>query len=88
MSAQQMPELMRSMLSKAAHITRKPARSSLVTEHIGNLCIQCEGRPTVRRTLDGPQPTISFHWFINCKRSNKAAVFAAISKATGSASHG
>lgn len=77
-----MPDLMRSMLSRAAHVDHRPPRRSLVTEHVGGICIQCEGRPTVRNTLDGPQPTVSFHWFIECRRSNKAAVRAAITQST------
>lgn len=59
--------LMRSMLMRASHITAP--HSTLVTEHVGDTCIQCEGRPTFRRTLDGLQPTISFHWFVNCSVS-------------------
>lgn len=65
--------LMRSMLMRASHIT--PPRSTLVTEHVGGVCVQCEGRPTFRNTLDGTQPTISFHWFIGCKRASKADVW-------------
>jgi len=64
--------LMRSMLTRAAHL--KPHGSTLVTEHVDGVCVQLEGRPVVRRTLDGMQKTISFHWFIECRRSNKAAV--------------
>lgn len=77
-------DLIRSMLSRAGHITHKPYRSSLVTERVGDVFIQCEGRPTFRRTLDGVQPTVSFHWLIDCKRSSKSKVFAALAAATGS----
>lgn len=77
--------LVRSMLSRAAHVTHKPPRSSLVTEHVGGVCIQCEGRPTYRKTLDGKQPTASFHWFMECRRSSKAKVLAAIAKAAEAA---
>lgn len=73
--------LMRSMLLRASHIT--PPHSTLVTEHVNGCCIQCEGRPTFRRTLDGLQPTISFHWFIDCRRSNKSAVWRLTSSAAG-----
>lgn len=70
--------LMRSMLMRASHIT--PPRSVLVAEHVDGVCVQCEGRPTFRRTLDGLQPTISFHWFIECKRASKADVWRLTSK--------
>jgi len=80
-SASKATPLMRSMLIKASHIT--PPHSTLVTEHVNGCCIQCEGRPTFRRTLDGLQPTISFHWFVDCKRSNKAAVWRLMSSAAG-----
>ena len=64
--------LMRSMLSRAAHL--EPFGSTLVTEIVGGVCVQCRGRPIWRRTLDGMQQTIAFHWFIECRRSNKAEV--------------
>ena len=70
--------LMRSMLSRAGHIT--PTRSSLVTEHVGGVCLQCEGRSTFRNTLDGRQPTVEFRWFIDCKRASKADVWRLTSK--------
>lgn len=78
-------ELMRSMLSRAAHITG--GRSSLITEHVGGVCIQVEGRPAFRNTLDGRQPTVSFHWFIDCRRSNKAAAAAALAAQRQEDSH-
>jgi len=64
--------LMRSMLTRAAHL--KPHGSTLVTEHVDGVCVQLEGRPVIRRTMDGMQKTIAFHWFVECRRSNKAAV--------------
>lgn len=76
------------MLSRAAHVTHEPARRSIVTEHVNGTCIQCEGRPTYRRTLDGVQPTVSFHWYMNCKYSSKAKVFAVVVKATTGSIHG
>lgn len=73
-------DMMRSMLMRASHVTAP--RSTIVTEHIGSACVQCEGRPTFRRTLDGTQPTVSFHWFIDCKRASKADVHRLILMAT------
>ena len=66
------PPRMRAMLSRAAHLP--PFGSSLATEYVDGVCVQCEGRPIWRRTVDGMQKTVAFHWFIECKRSNKAAV--------------
>jgi hypothetical protein len=64
--------LIRSMLTRAAHVTGQ--RSTIVTEFVDGVCVQCQGRPTFRRTLDGLQPTVSFHWFIECRRASKASV--------------
>ena len=86
MNKQPLPAIMRSMLSRAAHVTHEPPRPCLVTERAHGITIQCEGRPTFRNTLDGRQPAVSFHWFVECKRSSKAKVAAAIIKATGGAS--
>lgn len=68
-------DLLRSMMSRAAHVTHKPARESIVTEMIDGLCVQCVGRPAWRRTIDGVQPTVSTHWFIGNRRSNKEEVY-------------
>lgn len=76
-----MPEVMRSMLSRAAHVNPASHFGCLVTEHVNGVCIQCEGRPTFRNTKDGRQPSIAFHWFIECKRSSKAAVYAVFAAA-------
>lgn len=81
------PELMRSMLSRAAHIGPF-GQSTIITEHVNGVCIQCEGRPVYRNTLDGVQPTVSFHWFIECRRSSKAKVASLIAKATTSQGEG
>lgn len=80
-------EILRSMLTRAAHIeVRGGVRlSSLVTEIIDGVCIQCEGRPTWRNTLDGMQPTVAFHWFIERRRTSKAEVFRRFAKDTGGA---
>lgn len=78
MSAQhlgQRTQLLRSMMSRAAQLDLRHNRETLVTEHIDGVCVQCVGRPMYRNTLDGRQPTLSFHWFIECKRSSKAKVF-------------
>ena len=71
-ATERMHPLMRSMLMRASHITGQS--STIETEHVGGVCVQCEGRPTFRRGLNGLQPTISFNWFIDCKRASKAAV--------------
>lgn len=67
--------ILRSMLSRAAHVTH-PRGNSLVTETINGVTVQCEGRPTYRQTLDGQQPTVSMHWFIECRKASKAKVLA------------
>lgn len=72
-------ELMRSMLSRAE--PGPGPRTTLVTEHVGKLCIQVEGRPALRPSRDGSQRAASFHWFLDCRRSSKAKVAAAIEKA-------
>lgn len=72
-------ELMRSMLSRAA--PGAGPRTTLVTEHIGKVCIQVEGRPGYRAAKDGAAPAASFHWFLDCRRSSKAKVAEAIEKA-------
>jgi hypothetical protein len=68
-------KLLRSMILRAAHLDSRHDRSTLITEHIDGVCVQCEGRTVYRNTLDGRQPSVAFYWFIDCKRSSKAKVF-------------
>jgi hypothetical protein len=70
--------LMRSMLSRAAHIGA--SGRALVTEWVGRNCVQCKGRMVQRRTLDGWQPVVAFSWLIDSRRASKVDVWRLTSK--------
>lgn len=59
--------------------------NALATRFFGGTCVQVEKRTACKETATGRREIISFHWFLECRRSSKSKVHKVISRSESGA---